>query len=194
MEATTTTTAAGAPGADMRSKPLLSPTRSVDEGFESDPDRISTDSELTAQTPAFDILQRTDKNGVHHTQICLDSDKMEGQRPTAAGQAPNALDANKAKVHINQKSSFQKTKITASVDFAKRQFFVVLQTAKLTTQFPTVAIIGLCRAQSPESAAQVPLASECLCVYVFEKIKFCDFFSASRKVKEKQEKKQRLLH
>jgi hypothetical protein len=30
------------------SKPILSPTRSLDEGFESDPDRISTDSELTA--------------------------------------------------------------------------------------------------------------------------------------------------
>jgi hypothetical protein len=72
----------------------------VDEGFESDPDRISTDSELTAQTPAFDILQRTDKNGVHHTQICLDSDKMEGHKPAAAAQVSNAIDANKAKVTI----------------------------------------------------------------------------------------------
>lgn len=30
------------------SKPILSPTRSLDEGFESDPDRISTDSDLTS--------------------------------------------------------------------------------------------------------------------------------------------------
>ncbi|XP_055715338.1 uncharacterized protein LOC129809509 [Phlebotomus papatasi] len=52
-----------------RSKPILSPTRSLDEGFESDPDRISTDSELQASTPAFDILQRTDRDGVTHTQI-----------------------------------------------------------------------------------------------------------------------------
>jgi hypothetical protein len=105
METTTTTssttaTMAGAAGADMRSKPLLSPTRSVDEGFESDPDRISTDSELTAQTPAFDILQRTDKNGVHHTQICLDSDKLEGHKPTVATQVSNAIDTSKAKVTI----------------------------------------------------------------------------------------------
>ncbi|XP_050083143.1 homeobox protein slou-like [Anopheles aquasalis] len=56
---------------EIRSKPILSPTRSLDEGFESDPDRISTDSELaTAQTtPAFDVLQRTDRDGVQHTQI-----------------------------------------------------------------------------------------------------------------------------
>ncbi|GAB0093025.1 hypothetical protein DMENIID0001_080770 [Sergentomyia squamirostris] len=52
-----------------RTKPILSPTRSLDEGFESDPDRISTDSELQASTPAFDILQRTDRDGVTHTQI-----------------------------------------------------------------------------------------------------------------------------
>ncbi|CAD7092386.1 unnamed protein product [Hermetia illucens] len=87
---------------DSTSKPILSPTRSLDEGFESDPDRISTDSEqLTssssatatatvaapptsastqatvaaaspvsyAAAPAFDLLQRTDRDGVQHTQI-----------------------------------------------------------------------------------------------------------------------------
>jgi hypothetical protein len=44
------------------SKPILSPTRSLDEGFESDPDRISTDSELTSSnqpTSAFDLHHRT---------------------------------------------------------------------------------------------------------------------------------------
>lgn len=51
------------------SKPILSPTRSLDEGFESDPDRISTDSEHTAQTPTFDLLHRTDRDGVQHTAI-----------------------------------------------------------------------------------------------------------------------------
>lgn len=53
-----------------RSKPILSPTRSLDEGFESDPDRISTDSEtLSSPSPSFDLLQRTDRDGVTHTQI-----------------------------------------------------------------------------------------------------------------------------
>lgn len=51
------------------SKPILSPTRSLDEGFESDPDRISTDSEHTTQTPTFDLLHRTDRDGVQHTTI-----------------------------------------------------------------------------------------------------------------------------
>lgn len=42
------------------SKPILSPTRSLDEGFESDPDRISTDSELapSAQPLTFDLHHR----------------------------------------------------------------------------------------------------------------------------------------
>lgn len=56
---------------EVPAKPLLSPTRSVDEGFESDPDRVSTDSEVqhvnTAQQ--FDLFQRTDREGVIHTQI-----------------------------------------------------------------------------------------------------------------------------
>jgi hypothetical protein len=51
------------------SKPILSPTRSLDEGLETDPDRISTDSEHTTQTPTFDLLHRTDRDGVQHTTI-----------------------------------------------------------------------------------------------------------------------------
>lgn len=53
------------------SQPILSPTRSLDEGFESDPDRVSTDSELTstAQNSTFDLLHRTDRDGVQHTTI-----------------------------------------------------------------------------------------------------------------------------
>lgn len=68
---------------EVRAKPMLSPTRSLDEGFESDPDRVSTDSEQqhlgnkscnssvssVAAAQQFDILQRTDRDGVTHTQI-----------------------------------------------------------------------------------------------------------------------------
>lgn len=54
---------------DYKNKPTLSPTRSLDEGFESDPDRLSTDSEQSISTPSFDILQTTDRDGVQHTQI-----------------------------------------------------------------------------------------------------------------------------
>lgn len=54
---------------DFKNKTVLSPTRSLDEGFESDPDRISTDSEQAISTPSFDILQTTDRDGVQHTQI-----------------------------------------------------------------------------------------------------------------------------
>lgn len=90
------------------SKPILSPTRSLDEGFESDPDRISTDSEHTAQTPTFDLLHRTDRDGVQHTAIsrrnvesspissiiCLDgeseSDNADATKPDQQSQTKSA--------------------------------------------------------------------------------------------------------
>lgn len=71
--------------ADSMTKPTLSSTKSIDEGFESDPDReqsnaetesnnlptISHQSIVTSQPTnhTFDILQRTDRDGVQHTQI-----------------------------------------------------------------------------------------------------------------------------
>uniref|UniRef100_A0A2M4AG17 Uncharacterized protein n=1 Tax=Anopheles triannulatus TaxID=58253 RepID=A0A2M4AG17_9DIPT len=83
---------------EIRSKPILSPTRSLDEGFESDPDRISTDSELaTAQTtPAFDVLQRTDRDGVQHTQIA---------RRTANSSSPTGSEAQTASSGSSGKDS-----------------------------------------------------------------------------------------
>lgn len=83
---------------DSPGKAVLGPQRSLDEGFESDPDRAPSDSdstsgiasgtstsstgsisscissvpivaECTCTTPAFDLLQRTDRDGVRHTEI-----------------------------------------------------------------------------------------------------------------------------
>lgn len=45
---------------EQHSKPILSPTRSLDEGFESDPDRVSTDSEH--QTSATTVSSGTGNN------------------------------------------------------------------------------------------------------------------------------------
>lgn len=63
------------PNLDTALKPTLSSTKSIDEGFESDPDREQSNAEsesnqlpIDAQ-PTFDILQRTDRDGVQHTQI-----------------------------------------------------------------------------------------------------------------------------
>lgn len=67
-------------------KTTLKPTRSLDEGFESDPERISSSDSISAdensnyfhlKTPnhpssnqiRFNVLQRTDRDGVQHTQI-----------------------------------------------------------------------------------------------------------------------------
>lgn len=72
---------------EILSKPILSPTISLDEGFETDPDRISTDSsELTAQTPAFDLLQRTDRDGVQHSQI-----SRRNQENVSSNSGPSSI-------------------------------------------------------------------------------------------------------
>lgn len=79
---------------DTSLKPTLSSTKSIDEGFESDPDReqSNTESESNQQSAnngslssssvdthqhTFDILQRTDRDGVQHTQITRRPIKIE---------------------------------------------------------------------------------------------------------------------
>lgn len=81
---------------EATTKPALSSTKSIDEGFESDPDREQSNTETepnnnnntnnlpliatpTTKSPlliassqrsrSFDVLQRTDRDGVQHTQI-----------------------------------------------------------------------------------------------------------------------------
>lgn len=78
------------------SKPILSPTRSLDEGFESDPDRISTDSELTSTQPStFDLHHRIEHHSVRHSNniesspissICLDGGDSESDNNADDGK------------------------------------------------------------------------------------------------------------
>lgn len=85
-----------ASNSEATGKPALSSTKSIDEGFESDPDREQSNTETepnnnnninnlpliatpTTKSPSliassqrshsFDVLQRTDRDGVQHTQI-----------------------------------------------------------------------------------------------------------------------------
>lgn len=92
---------------DIRSKPILSPTRSLDEGFESDPDRISTDSELaTAQTaPAFDVLQTTDRDGVQHTQIA----RRNQDSPLSKDSGPESIICLDGEIENELRSKLEKT-------------------------------------------------------------------------------------
>ncbi|KAL9697756.1 hypothetical protein quinque_001197 [Culex quinquefasciatus] len=94
--------------AEIRSKPILSPTRSLDEGFESDPDRISTDSEHgTAQTaPAFDVLQRTDRDGVQHTQIAR---RTQDGGPLAKDSGPESILCLDGEIENELRSKLEKT-------------------------------------------------------------------------------------
>ncbi|XP_055640627.1 uncharacterized protein LOC129778018 [Toxorhynchites rutilus septentrionalis] len=92
---------------ETRSKPILSPTRSLDEGFESDPDRISTDSEhATAQAaPAFDVLQRTDRDGVQHTQIA----RRNQDSPLAKDSGPESIICLDGEIENELRSKLEKT-------------------------------------------------------------------------------------
>lgn len=93
---------------EVPAKPMLSPTRSVDEGFESDPDRVSTDSEVqlsSNNTQQFDILQRTDRDGVTHTQItrrcnAADNAGHHPQSSSAASSSVSTSNANAAKINL----------------------------------------------------------------------------------------------
>uniref|UniRef100_A0AAG5CNU3 Uncharacterized protein n=1 Tax=Anopheles atroparvus TaxID=41427 RepID=A0AAG5CNU3_ANOAO len=95
---------------EVRSKPILSPTRSLDEGFESDPDRISTDSELaTAQTtPAFDVLQRTDRDGVQHTQIARRAESGAGP---AKDSGPESIICLEGEIEKELRTKLEKTSL-----------------------------------------------------------------------------------
>jgi hypothetical protein len=71
------------------SKPILSPTRSLDEGFESDPDRISTDSELTSTQPStFDLHHHSVRhsNNIESSSICLDGGDSESDNNADDGK------------------------------------------------------------------------------------------------------------
>lgn len=111
-------------------KPTLSSTKSIDEGFESDPDReLSTDSEnggsnllmmSRSTTRDFDVLQRTDRDGVQHTQITRRKD-MDCIEPTGTISANHlrrmkasiaAAESNKNRSANLYSSAMAKPKVT----------------------------------------------------------------------------------
>lgn len=103
------------------SKPILSPTRSLDEGFESDPDRISTDSEHTTQTPTFDLLHRTDRDGVQHTTIsrrnvesssiiCLDGESESDNNAADDGKHTSTKIDQQTQTKSDQKQIYRRVK------------------------------------------------------------------------------------
>lgn len=92
---------------DTRPKPPLSSTKSIDEGFESDPDREhSTDSEQNSLLPAtgtFDVVQLTDRDGVHHTQIARRPTTTYPNNTTSSGTFESDNRATGTVVKINPK-------------------------------------------------------------------------------------------
>lgn len=86
---------------DFKAKPILTPIRSLDEGFESDPDRVSsTDTESAALThsslPSFDLYQRTDRDGVTHTRIARRHNNYNNKINTNISNNISNSDINRA--------------------------------------------------------------------------------------------------
>ncbi|XP_034487309.1 alpha-protein kinase 1 isoform X2 [Drosophila innubila] len=64
---------------EQHSKPILSPTRSLDEGFESDPDRVSTDSEhQTSATANSNSSNNSNNNNNNASKLALLSSAATG--------------------------------------------------------------------------------------------------------------------
>ncbi|KAH8369298.1 hypothetical protein KR009_007458 [Drosophila setifemur] len=76
----------------QHSKPILSPTRSLDEGFESDPDRVSTDSEHQTSTTNNNTNSTNNNNNNNNASKLaqLSSAATGGASKTAAAATTNA--------------------------------------------------------------------------------------------------------
>ncbi|XP_075145400.1 uncharacterized protein LOC142220258 [Haematobia irritans] len=75
----------------QHSKPILSPTRSLDEGFESDPDRVSTDSEHPTSGTTTSPTNNTNTNGIPSNTSSNNANSNTSSNnignPTIAGNA-----------------------------------------------------------------------------------------------------------
>lgn len=144
---------------DFTKKPILSPTRSLDEGFESDPDRISTDSEQPSiTTPSFDILQTTDRDGVQHTQITRRGTIDYG---TATGSVQCEIESelrskSDAAVIIPRANSIQPTTTTATMSRQRRiKTKAPLPPSHFTANSRTLESIRHPEAMKPSSSSAV---------------------------------------
>lgn len=108
---------------ESRSKPALSSTKSIDEGFESDPDRdLATDTDqnsTVSRAQSFDVLQRTDRDGVQHTQIT--------RRQNIAGPSTNNSNHQKDIESDLRSNGFAVTKSKVSIPRAGQRNQSTLQ-------------------------------------------------------------------
>lgn len=120
------------PKLDSKLKPTLSSAKSIDEGFESDPDRELSTAETESnqlpadvqqhpqqqQQPTFDILQRTDRDGVQHTQIARRSSATVGEGVVDISSrriiGRDGLDKNRLVYAANAKVAIPRAAATAA--------------------------------------------------------------------------------
>lgn len=114
-------------------KPALSSTKSIDEGFESDPDRELSNAEsesnqlpvpttsqpgaAVVQSQAFDVLQTTDRDGVQHTQITrrpLHAD-FRGHKTFESGTLSTSENLRRTKEQLEKNRIVYTTNTTVSI-------------------------------------------------------------------------------
>ncbi|XP_017026538.1 uncharacterized protein [Drosophila kikkawai] len=101
----------------QHSKPILSPTRSLDEGFESDPDRVSTDSEhQTSGTGTGNTTTTTNTNNA--SKLAQLSSAATGGATKAASSSPPSSNT------IGSSGSATRGALTlAAPQIQRREFF-----------------------------------------------------------------------
>nr|XP_017007563.2 uncharacterized protein LOC108064508 isoform X2 [Drosophila takahashii] len=121
----------------QHSKPILSPTRSLDEGFESDPDRVSTDSEhqTSGTTSTSTSSSNHNNNAVSNNNASklaqLSSAATGGASKTTAG----ASASNGGGPMVNS-VNVRGALTLAAPQLQRREFFAKDQASKLRHQAP----------------------------------------------------------
>ncbi|KAH8236810.1 hypothetical protein KR026_011360 [Drosophila bipectinata] len=112
----------------QHSKPILSPTRSLDEGFESDPDRVSTDSEhqtsTSANTTNNNNITNNNSNNNNASKLAqLSSAATGGASKTVSAAAAASTNASSLSASGNGLAGGRGALSLAAPQIQRREFF-----------------------------------------------------------------------
>ncbi|XP_017119724.1 uncharacterized protein LOC108141074 isoform X2 [Drosophila elegans] len=106
----------------QHSKPILSPTRSLDEGFESDPDRVSTDSEH--QTSGTNSTSAGNNNAANNNSNSNNASKLAQLSSAATGGATKTTaGATASSASMANSGNVRGALTLAAPQLQRREFF-----------------------------------------------------------------------
>ncbi|KAH8271222.1 hypothetical protein KR018_001621 [Drosophila ironensis] len=123
----------------QHSKPILSPTRSLDEGFESDPDRVSTDSEhQTSTSTSATTTAPTTNNNNNNNNANNNASKLAQLSSAATGGASKAANTS-SMASASAIAGGRGALSLAAPQIQRREFFKDAGNPKLRHQAPATA-------------------------------------------------------